>query len=201
MLANYPAHLCDSGRGNTPGNVSSHGRTGPEKLWDTPSFDLQMNSSLSRSFFKCRLKWIKRHNKGKGHILLSSPVFICPAHQFQFIFFFVCFCGDSGTFSRYYRHLLSIYTSVSFSFTNLVFKLFFFNNKSYFPCSLSLSQQYQQYYLRVVFIFLLLPTFCHVFWRHPLKAFGFRPPRQKKKVHGNQATKEITIIAWLTSET
>lgn len=91
MLANYPAHLCDSGRGNTPGNVSSHGRTGPEKLWDTPSFDLQMNSSLSRTFFKCRLKLIKRHNKWKEHILLSSPVFICPAHQFQFIFFFFVF--------------------------------------------------------------------------------------------------------------
>lgn len=45
MLANCQAHLCGSGRGNMPGHVSSLGRTGPERRWNTPSSDLQMNSS------------------------------------------------------------------------------------------------------------------------------------------------------------
>lgn len=49
MLANYWAHLCDSGRGNMPGHVSSLGRTGPKKLWDTPSFAREKNSYSSLS--------------------------------------------------------------------------------------------------------------------------------------------------------
>lgn len=57
MLANYQAHLCGSGRGNMPGHVGSPCRTGPEKLWDIPSFGLQMNSSLHGSFYSYRLKF------------------------------------------------------------------------------------------------------------------------------------------------
>lgn len=35
-----------------PGHVDSPGRTGPEKLWDTPSSDPRMNSSSEPNLFR-----------------------------------------------------------------------------------------------------------------------------------------------------